>query len=147
MRYVIFEPTPQPAVEYIQSYILHKNVFDLGAGDCSWAFAMSKYAHHVTAVEIDWDLAKFGHESYGHKIFVQSGNFLHTPIKEAQVIFIFLNQLGNYAITRKIKKEKWHGTIISHYYPLHNGLQPIKPHKIIHVDLVDHLFPFLVYKI
>lgn len=144
-NYVRFEPTVPEAVEFIKDYIKDKIVYDLGAGNGSFALAMSKYATRVIAVELDPVLAS---DCKYRGLETINEDFMRVPVKEADIIYVFLNLIGTYALTKKLKEEEWHGTLISHYYPLQNGLHDIiKPDKIIDVSINYHRLPFLIYNL
>mgnify|MGYP001579718376 CR=1 FL=1 len=145
MLYVRFEGSPREGVEFIKDYIKDKIVYDLGAGDGSFAEEMQKYATRVIAVELDPVLAA---DCKYRGLEVINQDFMRVPVQEAEVIYIFLNLMGTYAITKKLQDEEWHGTLISHYYPLQNALHDIiKPDKIINVSINYHRFPLLIYNL
>ena len=145
MKYVVFEPTKPEAVEFIKDLIQDKVVYDLGAGNGSFGLAMKPYAKRVVAVEIDQLLAS---DCRYRNLETIQENFMKVSVSEAEVIFLFLNLIGTYAITKKLQEENWHGTVISHYYPLQNSLDDlIKPDKVIDVVVDGDRFPFLIYNI
>lgn len=145
MRYVIFEPSQPESVEFIKEYIQDKVVYDLGAGNGSFALAMQPYAKKVVAVEIDPLLAS---DCRYRGLETIQDSFMKVSIKEAEVIYLFLNLIGSYAITKRLQEEQWHGTVISHFWPLQNSLfDMIKPDKVIDVVLDGDRFPFLIYNL
>lgn len=120
-------------------------VYDLGAGNGSFPLAMQKYAKKVVAVELDPALAS---DCRFRGIETIEDNFVNVSLDGAEVIYLFLNLMGNYAITKKIQEDNWHGTIISHFYPLMNDITDfIKPDEVIDVNIYGFRAPFLIYKI
>lgn len=145
MKYVVFEPTQPEAVSFIADLIKDKVVYDLGAGNGSFGLAMQPHAKRVVAVEIDPVLAS---DCRWRGLETIEQNFMKVPLQEAEVIFIFLNLIGTYALTKKLQEDGWHGTLISHYYPLQNSLNDIiKPDRVIDVIVDGDRFPFLVYNL
>jgi 23S rRNA U2552 (ribose-2'-O)-methylase RlmE/FtsJ len=124
MRFADFERTHLQAIEMIRPYIAGKVVYDIGAGDGEFAQAMTGCAGQVTAVEIDPFLAQ---ECRKRGIVTIEGNFLDADLSYAEVIYAFLSLAGNYALYQKLIREKWHGLVLSHLYPLHMGLHRILP--------------------
>lgn len=106
---------------------------------------MSGYAKKVVAVEIDPMLAG---DCKLRGLETIEDNFLNVNLENADVIYIFLNLMGNYAVTKKIQEEKWHGILISHFYPLMNDITDfIKPNEVINVNINGFRAPFLIYNI
>lgn len=140
MIYAPNEVTPLEAVDDIKHLISGKVVYDLGAGEGNWAKAMSLYASKVICVEADSVLAK---QCFIKDLRVELEDYLLVDISRADVLYIFMSFYGTMMLTKRLIKEDWHGTIISHYYPLHlNMAQPIKP------DLfINGLVPFLIYNL
>ncbi len=144
-RYSIFERTPNSAVEYIKELIKDKVVFDVGAGDGSFAKEMQKYAKKVVAVEEDRSLWIYLIDGGLESI---NDDFMNVPLTDAEVIFVFMSFTGNYALTQKLKEEDWHGMVISHYYPLQETpVDWIKPDKVIDVNTDGVRFPLLIYNL
>lgn len=142
---MVFEPTIAESVEFIIPYIENKVVYDLGAGNGSFALAMTQYAKKVVAVEIDPLLAS---DCRYRGLDTIEDSFMNIKLEDAGVIFIFLNLIGTYAITKKIQEDNWHGTLISHYYPLQNSMYDLlKPDKVIDVNVFGDKFPFLIYNL
>lgn|SRR3990167_4146815 len=145
MLYVRFERSPKEGVEFIKEYIKDKVIYDLGAGDGSFAEEMQKIAKKVVAVELDPILAS---DCKFRGLETIEDDFMKVSLKEAEVIYIFLNLMGTYALTKKLQDENWHGTLISHYYPLQHALHDIiKPDEMINVSINYHRFPLLIYKL
>lgn len=145
MLYCSFEPSKPEIVEFIKPYIEDKVVYDVGAGNGSFCLAMQPYAKKVVAVEIDPLLAS---DCRYRGVETIEDNFVNVDLKEAEVLYLFLNFFGNYAITQKLKEENWHGTVISHFYPLLNSIYDlIKPDKIIDVNTGGFRAPFLIFNL
>lgn len=145
MKYAIFEPTPVEAVTYIQNLIKDKVVYDIGAGDGKFALAMTEYAKKVVAVESD---EMYAGDCVLRGLETINTSFLNIPLYTAEVIFIFMSSIGNYALTHKLQDDNWHGTVISHYYPLMNSpTDLIKEDQLIDIKLPGLRLPFLVYNI
>lgn len=145
MQYVRFEPTPPESVEFIKDYISNKAVFEIGAGDGYFAREIARYAKNVVAVEIDPILAR---SCLDKGIDTINESFLKVNLEGAEVIYAFLNFMGMYALGKKIEKDNWRGTLISHYYPLNDyGFKMREPQKVVNVELGDIMFPFLIYEL
>lgn len=131
-----FSDTAEPIKQYLEG----KVVFDIGAGDGYFARKMAVYAKEVVAVEIDNLFASICHES-GIKTI--NDDFENVEL-DCDVIYAFLSFVGNYMLTRKIERDGWHGTVISHFYPLGTDItNPMKPDETIH----HNGLPFLIYHV
>lgn len=138
--YAIFEPTPPEAVELLKPFLTGKVVMELGAGDGKFAFALKPYAKDVVAVERD---SMYAAECRLRGLRVLQDDLTDVSFTGVDVIYFFLSFSGAYAVTRKIQNEGWHGTVISHFYPLHEIPGDYwKPHEVIHSEL-----PFLIYHV
>ena len=132
-------------MEFIKDYIKDKVVYDIGAGEGKFAVAMKKYAKEVVAIEADPVLFA---ECQSRGVESIYSNFLDVDFEEADVLYIFMNFLGNYALTKKLQEDDWAGIVISQYYPLQNNVTDmIPPDKVIDVNLPSGKFPFLVYHV
>lgn len=145
MRYAIYEPTPPEAAAHLKKHIEGKVVYDLGAGEGTFAAAMFKYAKKVVAVESDEYLA-VKYPWKGIKCICK--DFMEVDLKEAEVLFVFLSFVGMYALSRKLMKDNWHGTVISHYYSLQDlTTRPIPPSEVIVAEIEGGAIPFLIFKV
>ena len=120
-------------------FVRGKTVWDIGAGDGRFAQSLRDLGAEVTCVEIDEVLA---FQCKGKGLNTLPVDFeLLTP--DCDIIYAFLSFVGNYKLTRWLKKRNWHGTVISQYYPLgEESWNLLNPDEIIHSDL-----PFLIYHI
>lgn len=145
MRYAVYEPTPIESVDYIKDIIKDKVVYDIGSGSGHFAMAMSLYAKKVVGIEED--------EMYAGDCEIRGletikSDFMMVNLEEAEVLFFFMGFIGAYALSKKIVEDNWHGTVISHYYPLqHSPTDLWEPSEIIDVKTKNMRFPFLIYKI
>lgn len=138
MNYAPYEITPIEAVESIKPFIQGKSVYDLGAGYGDFALAMKQYATQVIAIEDD-DMLAIHSRKRGVQTIIE--DFLDVDLSKAEVIYIFMSFYGTMMLTKKLLKEDWHGTVISHYYPLHlNIAEPMKPD-----EFINEVVPFLIY--
>lgn len=143
MKYAIFEGTDPVAVPFIAEYIRGKRVYEVGAGDGLFAQALAPYCKYVRAIEVDPDLAKRC-RLRGIDTFEQ--DFMSSDFADADVIFAFLNPVGMWALGRKLQLQQWHGTIISHTWPLRNKwMKEVQPKEVIEVYDYDTYFPILIY--
>lgn len=142
MRYAETENTPKESVRYIVDLIKGKRVFDIGAGNGEFAEEMAKHAT-VTAIEVD---DYYSRQCQLRGLDTRMEDFLNVSFKLADVLFAFLSPSGMYALNEKIKKDDWHGTVISNFHPLlETPLEQIQPDEIIKVELENVMFPFLIY--
>ena len=142
MNYAEYQPTPIEAVDELVSHIEGKVVYDLGAGEGAFLEAVQPYAKDVVAIEFNHRLAEKCRE---RGLYTIEEDFVSVNIHEADVIFCFLSLIGNYTLTKKLKRDDWHGTVISHFYPLQDSpLMAIPPDEVI--DVNDRI-PFLIYNL
>lgn len=132
------EQTPIEAADGLKHLLKGQRVFDLGAGDGTFALAMSQYADKVVAVEADPELAMKCRER-GLETICE--NFLDVNLTPASVLFVFMSFYGTSALTTLLKDTGWRGTVISHYYPLHEHLGDIRKPDFFYNDVC----PLLVY--
>jgi len=143
MRYAIFEPTPVAAVERLKETLKGKVVYDLGAGDGKFAKAMGRFAKRVVAVETDPRLA-LECKWAGLETIQQS--YMKIDLSKAEILYVFMGFVGLYALTKKLRKDNWHGILISHYYPMQDEPGKAVPaNLIIDVEHEDGIFPLLIY--
>lgn len=145
MKYADYQPTPIEAVDYMKPFIEGRVVYDLGAGDGTFAQAMSEHAKKVVAVEMDGELSN---KCSSRGIETINENFMNVDLSDADVIFIFMGLVGNYTLTKKLARDKWKGTVLSHYYPLQEmPMFPFMPNELIDVRVGNIEFPILRYEI
>lgn len=146
MNYASFEETPIESVDFIKNLIEDKIVYEIGSGFGNFSRAMEKYAKKVIGIELENPLSNT--QYFSDNIEIINDNFLKVDLKNAEIIYIFMGLVGNYALTKKLQDTNWHGTVISHFYPLMNDLTDlIKPNRVIDVNLGDSRFPFLIYNL
>ena len=145
MKYANFEKSPIEVADAIKEYIRGKKVCDIGSGDGYFARAMKQYTENVRGIESDPDLAL---TSNNWGIPTRCDDFMAADFSQDEVLYTFMSFMGLYALTRKLAKENWHGTVISLYYPLHQDItNPYIPTEVIHVDAGSFQAPALIYKI
>lgn len=143
MRYSDNEPTSPKIAESLRPFVAGKTVYDMGAGSGLFALALKErgQASKVVAVEYYVPIGNMPN------ITVMRKDFMKVDIKQAEVLYCFTSFLGSYALTQKIKRDKWEGTVITQYYPLNDYFgHYYEPHEIIHADNGDSFLPILIYQ-
>lgn len=121
----------------LSNFVRGKRVWDIGAGDGSFAQELRNLGADVTCVEIDPVLAFQCREKFLDTIEEDFEDI----IPDCDVIYAFLSFVGNYKLTRWLQHHNFEGVVITQYYPLHTSpLNYWKPDNIIQSDL-----PFLIY--
>lgn len=146
MRYAPFEETPVAAVPYLEPFVRDKVVFDVGAGNGRLTEFIAKFAKRAVAIEILEDKAD---ECRRRGLETIQGDFLEVDFKEADVIVCFLSLIGNWAITEKLRRDKWKGTVVSYFWPLQDIPCIPLPHKLMITvdDRHGTIIPLLVYEV
>lgn len=136
MIYAPYEKTPPEAVEDIKKYLVGKTIYDLGCGDGEFSLAMSKYGK-VIGIEADPFLVVSAKDKGVETI---TEDYLNINYPCGSVLFIFMSFYGTMRLATKLKKEKWHGTIISHYYPLHEDISNPWSGYFINISCPLHIY-------
>lgn len=144
MNVAAFERTPLEVAPTLVEVLNGRTLVDLGCGDGALVKAIRDAGGSSRGIESDirwqptWDRDELG---------VEVADFLSVPLPKEVVLFAFLSFVGTWNLTVKIKKEEWHGTVITHYYPLHffPGIY-MRPKNMLVVPLPDGgSVPLLVY--
>lgn len=139
MIYSAHEKTPVEAVDDIKEFIIGKVVCDLGCGDGDFMLALAQFASRVIGIERDETLVA---KAVKRGLQVKIGDITDIPT-EAEVLFVFMSFYGTMKLTTHLKKIGWKGTLISHYYPLHELISmPWHPSKF-----VNNVCPLLIYEL
>ena len=145
MNFAEYQETPIGVIEYIKHLVKGKVVYEIGAGEGILASEIAKHAKKVVAIESNQVL---GEKCIVRGIETKIGNFLEEDLSEAEVIFIFMSFVGNYALTKKLDADNWSGTVISHFYPLLDSMTELrKPTEVIDVNLINGRFPLMIYEL
>lgn len=147
MEYSIFQPTDPSVVDGIKHIIKDKVVYDIGAGDGKFAMMMGEHAKRVVAVESN---EMYAGDCRLRGLEVIQDDFNNIDLEPAEVIYIFMSLFGTCALTLKLERDNWHGTVVSQYYPLHTSLTPSGVYtqdETIELQLGNGTIPFLVYNI
>jgi len=112
MKFEDFSPTPPEKVLLIANLIKNKDVCDLGSGDGVWMREMAEFASSVNGIEID------------PKYTINPKDFFDENLSGFEVLYMNTNDDGGLELGKKLKKDNWHGVVITYGQPLFKDSQP-----------------------
>ncbi len=147
-----FVPTPQPVVEKMLQLAAVKPdevVYDLGAGDGRVVFtAVNKFSAKGVAVELDpWraDLIreKVIRQDLKEKVMVRQEDLFQTPLKNADVVTLYLLPEANRLLSKKLLVElPDNARVVAHNYPI----PELRAKEILHVKCDGRLHTLYLYQ-
>lgn len=148
-----FVPTPQPIVEKMLQLAAVKPdeiVYDLGAGDGRIVFtAVNKFSARGVAVELDpWRASlireKVIKQNLKEQIAVRQEDLFRTPLKNADVVTLYLLPEANRILSKKLLVELPNNArVVAHDYPIPDW----RPTEILRVKCDGKIHTLYLYQL
>ena len=136
-----FYPTTRRKMEKMLEFATLKKtdvVYDLGCGDGRLVIAAARRCRKAIGIEIDpirYFISNLKIKFLGLKSAkIVIGNLFNHNLKDADVVFLFLNQKSNNKLQEKLSKLKKGTRIVSHYW-IFKGWKPVKKDEKLRIYL------------
>ena len=136
-----FYPTTRRKMQRMLDFAKLKRkdvVYDLGCGDGRLVIAAARSCRKAIGIEIDpirYFISNLKIKFLGLKSAkIVIGNLFNRNLKDADVVFLFLNQKSNNKLQEKLSKLKKGTRIVSHYW-IFKGWKPVKKDEKLRIYL------------